>query len=77
MNKYNPYVCVNEKYVLTYYRDLERVTVAKVFGVIQNFNPSGQTAIKDKNGMLWLIETNRITEMRPMNQGEIKRFEEE
>lgn len=59
------------KYLVRFYPDMlekqERCgNTRKVIGIIENFNPSGQTAIRDNNDDLWLIDSRLIAVMNPI-----------
>jgi len=59
------------KYLVRFYPDMferqERCgNTRKVIGIIENFNPSGQTAIRDENEDLWLIDSRLIAVMNPV-----------
>lgn len=38
----------------------------KVIGIIENFNPMGQTAIRDDNDDLWFFDSRLIAVMKPI-----------
>ena len=60
-----------KKYMINFYPDLlekqERCGKARrVIGIMENFNPSGQTAIRDENDDLWLVDSRLIAVMIPV-----------
>lgn len=73
------YGCEGKEYYISFYNDtLEKEErcgcIKQVYGVIENFNPNKQTAIRDTDGDLWLIESKLIAVMRPMTEIELKRY---
>lgn len=64
------YGCENKRYTITFYRNMteqedKHGSIHKVTGIIANFNPMKQTAIKDDNGDLWVIDSRLISVMKP------------
>lgn len=73
----NGYGCEDKPYYISFYTDiLEKMSSKTVIGIIDNFQPQGQTAIRDRNNDLWLIDSKLIKIMRPCTEIELKRFED-
>ena len=65
------YGCENKLYWIAFYKnrnELEEKTglIKTVKGTVENFQPNGQTAIRDENGDFWLIESKLISTMIPV-----------
>lgn len=70
----NGYGCEDKPYFVEFYVDTyDKMNGSKrLYGVIDNFQPQGQTAIRDENNDLWLIDSKLIKIMRPCNERELK-----